>query len=412
MLKNLRVHAFKSLLDLEVDFPRLTVLFGPNTAGKSNLLEAVQMLSRLGTSRTLSDAFAGPIRGYPLEEFTFPPGGLPELLRQKEARFTLAARIEHQGDDYEYRIGVQIQPGSGSLSVQDEFLARLGKKGQPKGKPAIEHVDGQLHVRRKSKPAHPRQEPVGLNHALLSDPRLGGEEYRGIENCRGEFEGWRIYYLDPRVAMRSARPPADVQDIGVLGEDIAPYLYRLRAEYPKHFAAVRRTLIALIPSVEDLNVDLDEKRGTLEIQVHQGGANYSSRIISEGTLRVLALCAIAVNPWTKGLIAFEEPENGVHPRRLELIAELLTSLAVEQGRQVIVTTHSPLFCNAILKKARDFPRQIAMLNVRRHHDTTEVDRLPEQLDSLFEDHELAEALSAPAEDGLFEGLVLRGLLDE
>jgi predicted ATPase len=413
MLKSLKVQGFKSLTALEVDFPQLTVLFGPNAAGKSNLLEAVQMLSRLGTSRTLSDAFSGPIRGYPLEAFTFPPGGLPELLRRKEARFTLETTIEHGEDCYAYRIVVQIQPGSGGLSVQDEYLAKLGKKGQPKGKPVIEHVDGQLHVRRKSKPAHPRQEPLGLNHALLSDPRLGGEEYRGIEACRTEFDGWRIYYLDPRVAMRSARPPADVQDIGVLGEDIAPYLYRLRgADYPKHFDAVKRTLRSLIPSVEGLNVDLDEKRGTLDIQVRQDGSDFSSRIMSEGTLRVLALCAIAVNPWTKGLIAFEEPENGVHPRRLELIADLLTSLAVHQGRQVIVTTHSPLFCNAILKKTRSYPGKIAMLNVRRHHGGTQVDPFPESVDSLFKDPELAAALTAPAEDGLFEGLLLRGLLDE
>ena len=69
MLKRLRVAGFKSLVDLQVDFPKLTVPFGPNAAGKSNLLEAVQMLSRIGTERTLSEAFAGPVRGYPLEAF-------------------------------------------------------------------------------------------------------------------------------------------------------------------------------------------------------------------------------------------------------------------------------------------------------------------------------------------------------
>ena len=411
MLERLKVQDFKSLADLEVAFPRLTVLFGPNAAGKSNLLEAVQMLSRLGTSRTLADAFSGPIRGYPLEAFTLPPGGLPELLRLKDDRFTLEATIKHREDLYGYRITVQIKPDSGGLSVQDEYLAMLGKNRQPKGKAAIEHVGGQLHVRRKSKPAHPRQEPLGLNHALLSDPRLGGQEYRGIENCRMEFEGWRIYYLDPRVAMRSARPPSDVQDIGVLGEDIAPFLYRMHADYPKHFAATRRTLRSLIPSVEDLKVDLDEKRGTLDIQVRQDGADYSSRIISEGTLRMLALCAIVTNPWAGGLIGFEEPENGVHPRRLELIARLLISLAIDQGRQVIVTTHSALFCDAVLKQSRSHREDVALLNVRRGRQGTEV--VPfEAADTLYQDTEMAEALTAPTEDGVFEGLLLRGLLDE
>jgi predicted ATPase len=295
--------------------------------------------------------------------------------------------------------------------VQEEFLARLGKKGNPKGNPTIEKVDGQLHVRRKSKPAHPRQEPVGLNHALVSDPRLGGVEYSSIERCRAEFEGWRIYYLDPRVAMRSARPPADVRDIGVLGEDVASFLYRLRAEYPKNFAALKRTLRSLIPSVEDITVDLDEKRGTLDIQVRQNGADFSSRIISEGTLRVLALCSIAVNPWATGLIAFEEPENGVHARRLEFIAKLLVSLATEQNRQVIVTTHSALFCDAVLKQGRAKPGSTVLLNVQREKTGTQVKPFS-TVGALFTDSELTQALTTPTEDGLFESLLLRGMIDD
>lgn len=411
MLERLKVQGFKSLTDLDVALPRLTVLFGPNAAGKSNLLEAVQMLSRIGTSRTLADAFSGPIRGYPLETFTIPAGGLADLLQKEEDHFTLEATIRHQDESYSYRIGVRIKPNSGSMSVCEEYLARLGKQGQPRGRAAIEQVGDQLHVRRKSKPAHPRQEPLGLNHALLSDPRLGGQEYRGIEECRTEFEGWRIYYLDPRVAMRSARPPADVQDIGVLGENIAPFLYRLKADYPRHFAAARRTLRSLIPSVEDLKVDLDEKRGTLDIQVRQHGADYPSRIISEGTLRMLALCAIATNPWAGGLIAFEEPENGVHPRRLELIAQLLISMAIDQGRQVVVTTHSALFCEAVLKLSRQYRDDVVLLNVRLGRQGTEVSSF-EAADTLFQDSEMLEALTAPPEDGLFGGLLLRGLLDE
>lgn len=191
---------------------------------------------------------------------------------------------------------MEIEPGSGRLSATDEYLAQLGGKGDPKGRPAIEKVGSNLHIRRKSKPAHPRQEPVGLNHSILSDPRLGGVEYRALERTRQELSGWRTYYLDPRVAMRVAQPPSDVGDIGVLGGEIAPFLYRLRAERPKHFEAAVRTLRAIVPSVEDLSVDLDKRRGTLDILVRQDGVEYSSRIVSEGTLRVLALCAIAVNP--------------------------------------------------------------------------------------------------------------------
>jgi predicted ATPase len=411
MLKSLTAQGFKSLQDVAVAFPRMAVLFGPNASGKSNLLDAIQALSRIGTERTLADALGDPIRGRQIETFTFPTGGLPELLGSPTAQFGLGADLSIGRDSYRYKIDVAIEPASGRLAVADEYLAQLGSRGDPKGRAAIERIEGQLRIRRKGKPAHPRQEPIGLNHSLLSDPRLGGPEYRALERTRQELTAWRIYYLDPRVAMRAERSPSDVRDIGVLGGDTAPFLYRMRAEHPKRFAAVTRTLRSIVPSVEELTVDLDKRRGTLDILIRQGGVDYSSRIVSEGTLRVLALCAIAVNPWGGSLLAFEEPENGVHPRRLELIAELLLALALEQNRQVVVTSHSPLFCNAILRAARERPKEIGLFNVRRQGAATIVKPF-DVAGPLFTNQQVAAALTAGTEDGLFESLLLRGMLDE
>jgi hypothetical protein len=141
-----------------VTFPRLAVLFGPNAAGKSNLMDAVQALSRIGTARTLSDALSEPIRGYPLEAFAFPKGGLAALLSQKATRFSLDADLSIDRDRYRYWITVEIQPGSGSLGVQDEYLAAFTQRGDSMGNPSIESVGQQLRVRHKSKPAHLRQE--------------------------------------------------------------------------------------------------------------------------------------------------------------------------------------------------------------------------------------------------------------
>jgi len=411
MLKRLHITNFKSLADVTIELPRFAVLFGPNAAGKSNFLDAVQALSRIGTLRTLSDALSEPIRGYPIEAFSFPSGGLQALLSSKSPNFTLEADSTSGKESYRYRVQVAIEPDSGSLSVKDEYLAQLGAKGEAKGKPSIEKVEDSLHIRRKSKPAHPRQELVGLNHSILSDPRLGGVEYRAIERLRQEMSGWRTYYLDPRIAMRAAQSPSDVQDIGVLGSEIAPFLYRLRAENHQHFQDVSRILRSLVPSVEEMAIDLDKRRGTLDILIRQDGIDYSSRIVSEGTLRVLALCAIAVNPWGGSLLTFEEPENGVHPRRLELIANLLISLAMDRKRQVIVTTHSPLFCDAVLKKACLHPDDIGLFNVRRTGQSTLVQ--PFNISGpLLKDQEISAALLAGNEDGLFENLMLRGMLDE
>jgi predicted ATPase len=228
MLSRLRVQGFKSLGDVELSFPRLTVLFGPNAAGKSNLLEAILALSRLGTSRTVSEALSEPIRGYPIEMFTCPPEGLSGLLRAEGARYRLEADLAIETGGFRYAVEVELQSRSADLVVVDEYLTALSAKGGPKGNPSIERVDGQIRIRRKSKPAHPREEPCGLNHTLLSGPRLGGQEYRAVERCRRDLERWRISYLDPRSAMRAARPPREVTDIGVLGENVAPFLFRHR----------------------------------------------------------------------------------------------------------------------------------------------------------------------------------------
>ena len=269
-----------------------------------------------------------------------------------------------------------------------------------------------IRIRRRTKPAHPWEEAVGLNHALISNKRYSGKEYAAIERARAVLSSFRTYYLDPRTAMRQPQPPREVDDIGPLGESIASFLYRLQAEKPKIFRAIRRTLCTLIPSVSDLVIDLDQRRGVLNLEILQQSTPFSSRIISEGTLRVLALICVATNPWGGSLVAFEEPENGVHPRRIELVAEILGSLALTESpkRQVILTTHSPLFCSSVMKLAEKHPEKVRLYRVVRERGSTGF--VPfEPWGPLFQDQEIRDALTTPAEDAIFEGLLLRGLLD-
>lgn len=420
MIRRIDIKGFKSLREVvDLNLPQMAVFFGPNTAGKSNLIDALQALSRLATCRTLSDALQEPIRGYPAETFSFPSDGLKGLLSQPEAFFEFGATVQvgkgKEKEQYKYGLRVRILPATGALSVTDEYLAALTTQGAIKGNPLIERVQEngkeELRIRRRGKPAHPRTEPVGLNHTMVSDLRLGDSEYSGIEKCRNEFAGWRAYYLDPRIAMRRPVPPAEVQDIGAFGENIAPFLYRLQQTSGRHFEAVKRLLRTLVPSVENVTVDLDRQRGTLDVIVRQDGVDFSSRILSEGTLRIMALCAITVNPWATPVMAFEEPENGVQPRRIELITNLLCSIALEYKRQLIVTTHSPLFVASVIKRAQARTDQIGLFNVRRSPAGTQIEPF-DVTGPLFADAAIKEALTDRGEDGVFEGLALRGMLDE
>jgi len=94
MLRRVKIEGYKSLADVEVTLQPLTLLFGPNAAGKSNFLDALQLLSRLATSRTLKEAFEPPYRGKPLESFRFGQGGLEALLTQDSVAFSIEVDVD------------------------------------------------------------------------------------------------------------------------------------------------------------------------------------------------------------------------------------------------------------------------------------------------------------------------------
>ncbi|MEZ4430988.1 MAG: AAA family ATPase [bacterium] len=428
MLERIRIENFKSLRSVDVAMAPLVVVLGPNAAGKSNFLEALQLLSKLGSVRTLDDAFA-ELRGYPAEAFALPPGGLPGLLERPSASLTLEADVDPPivdksgSDRLRYRVSIDINPRAGALSVADEYLTRLNRDGERKDYARIERMtevdgrptesrSGRLAVRQRNQPGHPRYEDVGLHYTLISDLHYSGHsKYPEFDRIRAELGSWRTYYLDPRDAMRAAQPPRLVTDIGSRGELLAPFLHRLKSERPSEFQAVLRGLRSAIPGIDGLDVDLDPQRGTLDIAIRQGGEIFSSRVISEGTLRVLALCSIAANPWRSRLVAFEEPENGVHPHRIDTIANLVVNMTRTRRHQVVVTTHSPKFAATIasFRRQPELADRIALLRTRQTDGHTEINRLPDL--PLFDETQIEEALQDPDDIRRFEMMYSRGWLD-
>lgn len=403
VLDRIRTRGFKSLLDVELRLAPLVVVFGPNAAGKSNLLEALMLLGRLVTERTASDALAPPIRGYPLEAFSLPQGGLRELLEKDQVTLEIEADLRPPtlaGKDEAlfYRIAVAATPRTGEVKVVDEHLTRLGRAGRPRTgfKPRIEKQGDHLLVRQLGDPGTPRHVPIGLNHSIVSNLQYSGEDrFPDLDRLRAELGGWRTYYLDPARSMRLAQPPRETSDIAPSGELIAPFLYRLKGseKHARSFQAVVRALRTVIPSIESLDVELDPERGTIDLHVRQQGTEFSSRVMSEGTLRILALCSIAANPWPTRLVAFEEPENGVHPRRIELIAKLLASIASKEDRQVVVTTHSPVLVSAMLEMKREQPELIELVRCVQDGRSTRVEPFQDPL-PLLEDGEIRAALTS------------------
>lgn len=375
MLKRVHIQGYKSLLDVEAHIEPLTVLFGPNAAGKSNVLDALQLLSRLGTSKTLKDAFDAPYRGKPLESFTMREGGLKELRARERLTFSFEAdlwlsdavvhavnqeirdmrRPSRAGSTPEngkerlpqvhernlrYRIEIEMLPGSGILRVADESLTALNRKGNPTGKrkPFFGREGDRIHLRLDGQ-AHPTYYDRYLDRSILSMSHYP-PYYPHVVAARRELESWRFFCFEPRERMRAATPVREVSHIGPMGEELAVFLNTLKATDPDRFQGVEDALHTLMPDIDEIDVHVNEF-GEVELHLIEGGAAIPARVLSDGTLRMLGLLAIIGAREVPGLVGLEEPENGVHPRHIRFIADLLKTQQTLQQTQYIVTTHSP-----------------------------------------------------------------------
>ncbi len=369
MIRRVRVQGYKSLKDVNIELAPLTVVVGPNAAGKSNLLDALGLLSRMVTSKTLNEAF-GEHRGAPLEAFYYGDKGLEGLLTQDTAHFTIVVDVELSDEAVDaveqrirqmreglpdgkaargkirrrvverslrYSLTVQMVIDPGYLRVLDESLVALKQDGSVREtrRAFIEKVEDRLSLRMEGR-GRPTEHEVGLDYTLVSMP-LYPPQYPHVTAFKEELSRWRFYYLEPK-SMRAESSLKEIETLGPSGNDLAAFCNTLRAKSPKQFQALSRALHLLVPDLEGLDVERSGE-GFLQLRVLEGGIPFSARIVSEGTLRILGLLAITVPLSGTTVIGYEEPENGVHAHRLKLIADLLEN-AAHSGKQIIVNTHS------------------------------------------------------------------------
>jgi predicted ATPase len=410
VIRRVKITNYKSLRDVEVHLSPLTVFIGPNAAGKSNLFDALGLFSRMATAKNLKSAF-DQHRGAPLEAFFYGEQGIEGLMAHKTTQFTIEMDVELSPQvirDVERRIQqmreglsrlsrqvvreaylryiltIEMMTDSGHLRVLNEQLMALNRDGSMRQSrnPLIERADGRLHLRMEGQ-AHPTYHDVGLDHTLVSTD-LYAPHYPHITAFKEELARWRFYYLEPR-AMRTDTPIKEVNTLEPSGADLAAFYNTLRAKAPAQYHAIERALDTLLPTVQRLEVDPD-RQGMLQLRIVEAGVPYSIRVISEGTLRVLALLAI-VNPLAATtVIGYEEPENGVHPRRLRLIADLLKNAAGSGEAQILVNTHSPVLPSYFEDEA------LVVCRKEAHGSTFVPFTLCKWPGDLFREREIAEAL--------------------
>lgn len=373
MIRRLRITGYKSLVDVDLTLAPLTVIFGPNAAGKSNLLDAISLLSAFVTEPSLDAAFQRH-RGAPLEAFSFGPGGLEDLVdTETSTRLTMTADLELsdvvvqavekevrrareglpggsgpvirksiQERRLRYTVTIEIRTSSGHLRVMNERLEALRADWMPRSsrRPFLEldESTGRLHLRMERQ-AHPIYEELGQDRTVASKG-LYVPHHPHLAALREEMKRWRGYFLEPS-AMREEVPLKEVDTLAANGADIAAFYHSVENASPRQFEGLAKSLQLLIPSLSGLEVTRT-KQGFVRLVVRESGMPISSRLMSEGTLRVLGLLAITNPRSPLSVVGFEEPENGIHPRRLSAVARILEQAALRGQTQFIVNTHSPI----------------------------------------------------------------------
>ena len=381
MITRIKINGFKSFHDFEMAFTPLTIVAGANASGKSNLFDALQLLSRLAET-DMKTAFSEQ-RGNPGELFTqygdnwYAPemDFTVEMLVNRHVKDNWGGEATLNNTRLRYRLIITRKPnqlGIDDLVVKHERLEK------------IKFEDDQLVksiLPRKAKPLWKTQRAGGSKDPFIKteeqneittikirqDGRQGGKAtpanavaqtvLGGINSvdfphafaAKEEMRSWKFLQLSPEYLREPTRQDVGLRDtITAGGKNLAAALYRIKQGDPYNLKEISRKLNSFLPNFTEVNVYDDKVNRQFIIKVkEEDGKEFSSRVLSEGTLRLLVLCILQYDDKHTGLLCFEEPENGIHPFRMRAMAQLLKDLSADFTdldlplRQVIVNTHSP-----------------------------------------------------------------------
>ncbi|KAF0250033.1 MAG: hypothetical protein FD167_569 [bacterium] len=198
----------------------------------------------------------------------------------------------------------------------------------------------------------------------VSQTVLGGinsVDFPHVFAAKEEMRGWKFLQLNPKDLREPTRQDLGLRDtITSSGKNLAVVLYRIKKADEYNLKEISRKLNKFLPNFTEVNVYEDKVNRQYIIKVKgEDGKEFSSQVLSEGTLRLLSLCILKYDDKHTGLLCFEEPENGIHPFRIEAMSHLLKDLSIDFAdhnaplRQVIVNTHSPLLVSEMLKKQKN-----------------------------------------------------------
>lgn len=325
--------------------PRLMAVIGANGSGKSTLLDALGFLG---------DCLADGVEA----ACDKPHRGGFERLRTRGVDEPIKFEIR-------YRQTVQARPISYSLHVDADrhgrpqvVFERL--RQSRKGQKSIGRLYSFLELKNGRGPVWSGESSEDAEGNARTDVRMSDRQVLGISTLgtlsdhpriaafREFLSGWYLSYFVPQLARTQPMAGADPH-LDRTGENLAKYLQFIARDQPAAFKAMLGRIAKKIPGIKSIgSVKAPDQRLLLKFEVEGYAEPFFQEDMSDGTLKMLAYMLLLQDPDPAPLVGIEEPENGLHHQLLAVLAREFKAFAGKpKGPQVLITTHSPNFVDAL-----------------------------------------------------------------
>ena len=398
MLTRIEIDGFKSVEGLDIELAPFTAVLGANAAGKSNLFDAIQLLSALAT-HDVAEAMKH-LRGEPAELFRATPAGrsqrirlAAEVLVDPTVRDPWGQEVQLSHTRLRYEVVLElreVRPGvprvqvaheaASPIRASDDRWARAVKPGKAFRAAHLRYkrtrallttdlgADGAVfEIHQDGNQGRNRTRPASSAEGTVLYS-ITNAEFPHLFALREEMRHWRLLQLDPAL-LRDPSPVGAPDLLSPDGRNLAAVLARLKAETASDaqprgvLDQIATELGALIPGMAALDAGKDKGEREYRVELTmRDGQPFSARVVSDGTLRVLALLTLLHDPRHRGLVCFEEPENGVHPGRVkDLVLRLRDMVSSPQEEvssppaplcQLLLNSHSPVVLAALVDAQR------------------------------------------------------------
>lgn len=334
-LVGLQVKNYRALKDISFgQLEPLTVLLGPNGSGKSTVFDVFAFLS---------ECFGSGLRR------AWDKRGRFKELRTRESRgpivFELKYRERHGSPLITYHL--EINEDAKGPFVLREWL-RWSRRGSGRPFNFLDFQRGSGYVISGAEPDEQANRVTEelASRELIAVSTLGQlSKHPRVAALRRFITGWYLSYLtaDSTRGIPEAGPQERLSTTGDNLPNVIQYLFE---QHPEQLDAIEAALVHRIPRLEKVKVSsMPDGRLLLQVKDAPFADPVMSKYASDGTLKMLAYLTLLHDPEPPQLIGIEEPENQLHPKLLYDLAEECRASA--ERSQLLITTHSPEFVNAL-----------------------------------------------------------------